>query len=60
MSTIERWLRVAPARKLRPVVVHRSVATGTAKAALVLHGPGGVRVEGLDPQAVAAILRALA
>jgi hypothetical protein len=31
-----------------------------SKPALVLHGSGGVRVEGLDPQSLATILRAIA
>jgi transposase len=60
MSTVERWLQLDPKRKLHPVSVQCAELTVTSKPALVLHGPGGVRVEGLDPESVAAILRALA
>jgi len=60
MNTIDRWLQLEPKRKLRPISVDRADGTDASKPALVLHGPGGVRVEGLDPESVAAILRALA
>ena len=59
-NTLERWLKIDPEKKFRPVSVRGARPARGTKAALVLHGPGGVRVEGLDPEAVVAILRALA
>jgi len=58
-NTVERWLKIAPKKKLLPVSVRDARPADKSKAALVLHAPGGVRVEGLDPQTLAAILRAL-
>ena len=57
-NTLDRWLRIDPEKKFRPVTVVRPA--GATKPVLVLHGRGGVRVEGLDPEGVAAILRTLA
>jgi predicted transcriptional regulator len=59
-NTLDRWLKIEPEKKFRPVSVRGTRPANRAKAALVLHGPVGLRVEGLDPEAVAAILRALA
>ena len=58
-NTLARWLKLDPDRKLRPVSVRHTRPADETKPLMVLHGPGGVRVEGLDPQSVAAILRAL-
>jgi transposase-like protein len=60
MNTLERWLQLDQKMKLHPVSVQQEERRSALKSALVLHGPGGVRVEGLDPESVAAILRALA
>ena len=57
-NTLDRWLKIDPEKKFRPVSVRATRPADGSKAALVLHGPGGVRVEGLDPEGVAAILRA--
>ena len=59
-NTLQRWLKLDPGKKFRRVSVRGTRPAGVTKASLVLHGPAGVRVEGLDPQSVAAILRALA
>jgi transposase len=49
--------RAAQAPGFVPV---RVVAAGPARAAIVVHGPGGVRIEGLEVADVVALLRALA
>lgn len=59
-NTLDRWLKLDPEKKFRPVTVRAGGPASATKPALVLHGPGGVRVEGLDAGGVAAILRALA
>lgn len=38
----------------------RVVADGTARSPIVVHGPGGLRIEGLDVAGVIALLRGLA
>jgi predicted transcriptional regulator len=60
-QTLTRWLGSSPRAALRPVRVvaaSRPVAHTTTK--LVLVAPGGFRVEGLDTEALAQILRSLA
>src|SRR5437867_13425310 len=46
-NTLDRWLKIDPKRKLLPVSVQRDRPAERPKRTLVLHGPGGVRVEGL-------------
>ena len=59
--TLTKWLRPAPGRALRPVAVTvMSRPDSPADASPVLITPTGVRVEGLDRDALIVVLRALA
>jgi transposase-like protein len=63
IQSLGRWLRrppAAPAVPLRPVAVTPEPMTAPARAGLVLLTPQGHRVEGLDPDGLIAVLRALA
>jgi transposase-like protein len=60
-QSLGRWLRAQPApTPLRPVAVAPApVAAPRPPAALVLHTPQGLRVEGLDRDGLIVVLRAL-
>jgi transposase-like protein len=65
MQSLGRWLRARPTRPvLRPVAVAPGPAVAAVpaplRAGLVLVTAQGVRVEGLDRDALVAVLRALA
>src|SRR5262245_37454983 len=58
--TLTKWLRPVPMPALRPVAVTvTSPPAAAAGARPVLITPSGVRVEGLDRDALIAVLRAL-
>ena len=60
-KSLARWLRRRPAPRLRPVVVRPDPAPlPPPTGGLVLVTPQGLRVEGLEPAALVAVLRALA
>jgi transposase-like protein len=62
IDSLTRWVELAgghgDAQRFRRVAV-KANETPAAVGALVLHGPGGVRVEGLDVGTVAELLRRL-
>jgi transposase-like protein len=59
--TLARWLRQRASPVLRPVAVDpEPAAARRADAGIVLRTAGGVRVDGLDRDALIAVLRALA
>lgn len=59
--SLRRWTRPASRapRFHRVEVLPEKVTAAKASSQLVLHGPGGVRVEGLDVEALAELLRRL-
>jgi len=60
-QSLGRWLREPPPATLRPVAVVASAApTPPPRASVVLVTRQGVRVEGLDRDALLVVLRALA
>lgn len=60
-QTLARWLQHAPPATLRPIrVVDSHPSVPAAATGLVLVAPGGFRVEGLDADSVARVLRSLA
>ena len=66
IQSLGRWLRLppaapaAPGAPLRPVAVTPEPTAAPTRAGLVLLTPQGHRVEGLDPDGLIAVLRALA
>ena len=58
--TLIRLLEEAPPRMRRVRVAAPSRVTADSSAALVVRGPGGIVIEGLDVDGAAALLRALA
>ena len=62
LQTVQRWLQATVAGGLRPIEVRSEepVEAINADSGLVLVTPGGYRVEGLEVESVAALLRALA
>lgn len=61
--TLSRWKqqagRAQAGAAFRPVRVVREAAPPTSPGALTVHGPAGLRVEGLTVEWVAALVRAL-
>jgi len=58
--TIDRWRERQPEALFRPVVVEAQVAPAESASAVVVHGPRGLRIEGLDLATLAELLRRLA
>jgi hypothetical protein len=63
VDSLTKWARTAersPAvPAFRQVSLEQEVVASTAGRGLVVHGPGGVRVEGLDVASLAELLRRL-
>jgi hypothetical protein len=57
--TLARWLRRRPTLGLRPVAVISPPPATPPGSTTVLITPQGVRVEGLDPEGLVVVLRAL-
>jgi hypothetical protein len=58
--TLTKWLRPPTGARLRPVAVAAPPPAPAGARGPVLVTPHGLRVEGLDPTALIAVLRALA
>ena len=55
--TLARWLGARKAARFGRVVVAAPVAAAAADVAIVVHGPRGLRIEGLDVAGVAELVR---
>jgi transposase len=65
IDSLTNWARLAGRGAVKPefrqvALKQGEVAVGVTGSALVVHGPGGVRVEGLDVAGLAELLRRLA
>jgi transposase len=64
IDSLTKWARAAERSPAKPAfrqvaLAQEEVVAGAAGSGLVVHGPGGVRVEGLDVAGVAELLRRL-
>lgn len=58
--TLQRWSRAAASSPFRAVVVEPAALPAAApSSSIIIHGPGGLRIEGLDLDSVAELLRRL-